>query len=76
MPHGGFGGPDHRLRAGMVLTVDPSSPSSVVRRAVCSLVMELLCSLPSGDKEEERHKRGAEYVYMKVPSEVRMTEFY
>lgn len=58
MPHGGFGGPDHRLRAGMVLTVDPSLPSSVVRRAVCSLVMELLCSLPSGDKEEERHKRG------------------
>lgn len=58
MPRGGFGGPDHRLRAGMVLTVYPSLPSSVVRRAVYSLAMELLCSLPSGDKEEERHKRG------------------
>lgn len=33
MPHGGFGDPDHRLRTGMVLTGDPSLPSSVVRRA-------------------------------------------
>lgn len=52
-----FRGPGPRLGAGMVLTVELSSPS-VVRREVCSLEMELLYSLPLGDKEEERHKRG------------------
>lgn len=49
-------GPSHRLRADTVLTVEPSSPS--VGREVCSLEMELLCALPSGDKEEEGHQRG------------------
>lgn len=41
----------------MVL-VELSLPSSVVGREVCSLEMKLLCSFPSGDKEEEGHKRG------------------
>lgn len=57
-PHGGFRGPGHRLRAGLVLIVEPSLPSLVSGREVCSLRMELLCLFPSGDKEEERHKRG------------------
>lgn len=56
-PPTGFWGPGPRLGAGTVLTVAPSSPC-VVGSEVCSLEMELLCSLPSGDKEEEGHQRG------------------
>lgn len=52
------GGPGHRHRAVLVLTGELSVPCLVGGREFLSLEMDLLCLFPSGDKEEERHKRG------------------